>query len=256
MATTLVKAASPWVTYKKIYKQTLGDGDVVLVAEKRGISGDVVDIRRFLDLSTEQIKMLQSIQHPNIVTVHEIYSDETNHHVVYEHVPRSLQEAAGNPYLNRQHLAAIIGQVVEAMVHLQKLGLQHGHISCSSILLHPTGRVKLNGQENCRLSRSGKDLVDLGYMMMELMQGYVKEGANLGLDDPERWDSDVIGFLSATTSASCASELSQHPFLRSWQKDKLRGLISLVMTWTRQDYQYLGWQEGEYAHHPEDPIYV
>ncbi|KAK2052403.1 hypothetical protein LY76DRAFT_598623, partial [Colletotrichum caudatum] len=173
-------------------------------------------------------------------TVHEIYSDKTNHHVVYEHMPRSLLEAIGHPYLNRQRLAAIIGQVVEALVYLEKRGLQHGHLSCSCILLHPTGRVKLNGQEHCRLLRSKKDVADLGYTMMELMQGYAKEGDNVGLDNPEPWDSDVIGFLSATTSASCASELSEHPFLRSWQKDKLRGLISLVMTWTRQDYEYLG----------------
>ncbi|KAK1973461.1 kinase-like domain-containing protein, partial [Colletotrichum cereale] len=229
---------SPWATYKKIYKQILGDGDLVLVAEKRGISGDVVDIRRFLELSTEQIKMLQSIQHPNIVTVHEIYSDKTNHHIVYEHMPRSLQEAVGNPYLNRQRLAAIVGQVVEALVYLEKMGLQHGHLSCSCILLHPSGRIKLNGQENCRLLSSKKDVVDLGYMMVELMQGYAKEGVNLGLDDPEHWDSDVVGFLSATTSASSANELSQHSFLRSWHKEKLKGLISLVMTWTRQDYEY------------------
>ncbi|WQF84244.1 Putative protein kinase [Colletotrichum destructivum] len=177
LATTLIKTASPWATYKKVYKQILGDGDLVLVAEKRGISGDVVDIRRFLELSTEQIKMLQSIQHPNIVTVHEIYSDKTNHHIVYEHMPRSLQEAVGNPYLNRQRLAAIVGQVVEALVYLEKTGLQHGHLSCSCILLHPSG--------------------------------YAKEGVNLGLDDPEHWDSDVVGFLSATTAASSANELSQ-----------------------------------------------
>ncbi|KAI5455789.1 hypothetical protein BGZ63DRAFT_137657 [Mariannaea sp. PMI_226] len=125
------------------------------------------------------------------------------------------------------------------------MGLQHGQLNCSHILLHPSGRVKLNGQENCRPLNSTKDVVDLGYMMMELMQGYVKEGANLGLDDPERWDPDVVSFLSATTSASSSNELSQHPFLRSWQKEKLKGLISLVITWTRQDYEYLGWQERE-----------
>lgn len=97
--------------------------------------------------------------------------------------------------------------------------------------------------------------------MMELMQGYAKEGANLGLDDPEQWDPDVVSFLSATTSVSSADELIQvcpalfvpkqplicvqHPFLRSWRKEKLKGLISLVVTWTRQDYEYLGWQKRE-----------
>ncbi|KAG7038796.1 hypothetical protein JMJ77_0008679, partial [Colletotrichum scovillei] len=52
--------------------------------------------------------------------------------------------------------------------------------------------------------------------MMKLMQGYVKEGANFGLDDPKHWDSEVVSFPSATTAASSAAELSEHPFLRSW----------------------------------------
>ncbi len=43
--------------------------------------------------------------------------------------------------------------------------------------------------------------------MMELMQGYVKEGHNVGLDDPNRWTIDALNFLSATTSASSISEL-------------------------------------------------
>ncbi|KAF4486604.1 hypothetical protein CGGC5_v005957 [Colletotrichum fructicola Nara gc5] len=241
IATVLVKTASPWTTYQKIYSQTLGDSDLVVVAEKRGVSGDVVDVRHFSELSPQQLEMLQSIQHPGFVTIHEIYSDKTFYHVVYEHMPRSLQEAIGNPYLNRQRLAAIVGQVVEALVHLERMGLQHGRLSCSRILLHPSGRVKLS----CRPLSSKDDLRDLGRTMMELMQGYVKEGANLGLDDPEQWDPDVVSFLSATTSASSADELIQHPFLRSWRKEKLKGLISLVVTWTRQDYEYLGWQKRE-----------
>jgi hypothetical protein len=120
--TMLIKTTSPWNTYEKIYKQTLGENGPVLVAEKRGISGDVVDIRRFSELSTEKIKMLQTIQHPKIVTVHEIYSDKKNHHVVFEHMPRSLQEAIGNPYLNRQRLAAIVGQVCLPQSFLAELG--------------------------------------------------------------------------------------------------------------------------------------
>lgn len=160
IATVLVKTASPWTTYQKIYSQTLGDSDLVVVAEKRGVSGDVVDVRHFSELSPQQLEMLQSIQHPGFVTIHEIYSDKTFYHVVYEHMPRSLQEAIGNPYLNRQRLAAIVGQVrstltlaetfltirqvVEALVHLERMGLQHGRLSCSRILLHPSGRVKLS----------------------------------------------------------------------------------------------------------------
>lgn len=37
----------------------------------------------------------------------------------------------------------------------------------------------------------------------------------------------------------------QHPFLHSWQKDKLQGLVSFVTTWTKQSYRYLGWQDRQ-----------
>ncbi|KAK1470226.1 hypothetical protein CTAM01_16905 [Colletotrichum tamarilloi] len=83
--------------------------------------------------------MLQLVQHPNIVTVHEMYSDKANHHVAYGRMPRSLQEAVGNLFLNR----------------------------------------------------------------------YVKEGANFGPDGPKHWGLEVVSFLSATTAATSADELSE-----------------------------------------------
>lgn len=121
------------------------------------------------------------------------------------------------------------------------------------------------GQEDCVESSSQKDVRDLGRVMMELIQGYAKESDNVGLDNPQGWDIEVIDFLSATTSASSASELSkvhclnsvesksvkayksQHSFLRTWQKEKLKGLISLVMKWAMPDYDYLGNDADEEA---------
>lgn len=94
---------------------------------------------------------------------------------------------------------------------------------------------------------------------MELMDGYVKEGGNVGVDDPGRWSSKALDFLSATTSVSSAkellqvwpyathltsSDLPQHPFLHSWQMQRLQGFVSLVTTWTKQSYRYLGWEEA------------
>ena len=45
--------------------------------------------------------------------------------------------------------------------------------------------------------------------MMRLMQGYVKEGGAIGIDDLERWppSSDAVRFLSETTSIASAAEL-------------------------------------------------
>jgi hypothetical protein len=75
-------------------------------------------------------------------------------------MPRSLQKVVGDPYVDRNKLATIVGQVlgnylaalggdtdgqqiVTALVYLEQQGLQHGHLTCSQILLHQSGRVKL-----------------------------------------------------------------------------------------------------------------
>lgn len=42
--------------------------------------------------------------------------------------------------------------------------------------------------------------------MMELMEGYAKEGT-IGFDYPERWHSDAFRFFGGTTSASSVNEL-------------------------------------------------
>ena len=64
-----VKPCLPWNTYEAIYALHLGDNGPVVVAERRGISFDVVDIGCFESLSDDQIRMLKAIQHPNFVTV-------------------------------------------------------------------------------------------------------------------------------------------------------------------------------------------
>lgn len=49
----------------------------------------------------------------------------------------------------------------------------------------------------------------LGSIMMELMDGHVKESGSIGLDNPARWSHEALHFLGATTSASSARELSK-----------------------------------------------
>ncbi|KAM3547201.1 hypothetical protein ARSEF4850_010161, partial [Beauveria asiatica] len=201
----------------------LGLNEPFLVAERKSITFNVLELA----------------QHPNFATAYEIYKLEDSYLIVFEHLPLSLAEVVGNPYLTGPRLAAIIGQVVKALELLEQHNLRHNHLTCSNILLDPNGRVKLS-QEDCVESSSQKDIRDLGRVMMELIQGYAKENENVGLDNPQGWDMEVLDFLSATTSASSASELQKHPFLRTWQKEKLKGLVSLAMKWAMPDYEYLG----------------
>lgn len=109
--TMLIMQDSPWSLYNAIYKLRLGESKSVIVGERKGISFDLVDIRTFRTLNTKQLEMLQTIQHPNFATAHEVFQCSDESHVAFEHMPRSLAEAVGNPYLDSSRLAAIIGQV-------------------------------------------------------------------------------------------------------------------------------------------------
>ncbi|KAG7432255.1 hypothetical protein Forpi1262_v007140 [Fusarium oxysporum f. sp. raphani] len=158
-------------------------------------------------------------------------------------MPRSLQEVIGNPFLNDSRLAAIIGQIVEGLGFLEKEKLQYSELNCSRILIHSSGWVKISGREYIKaLDTQRRSIQDLGCVMMELMQGYVKEGPQVGLDNPDRWAPDTINFLCATTSASSIDELKGHSFLASWNRRKLQGLFCLVLTWSQVEYEYAGWQ--------------
>ena len=112
------------------------------------------------------------------------------------------------------------------MGYLEDKGLRFGSLTCSDVLLHPSGRVKLcvssvfwsekeltqtpQGDNTIARNRILKDDIRrLGNVMMELMDGYVKDGANIGIDNPERWNPEALHFLGATTSASSAKELLQ-----------------------------------------------
>ncbi|KGQ02857.1 hypothetical protein BBAD15_g11923 [Beauveria bassiana D1-5] len=185
-------------------------------------------------------KATNTLPHENLTTVHEIYRQHGSWHIVTEQAARSLQEAVGNPFMDSSMIAAIIGQIVTVLVYLESQGLRHESLTCSDILLHPTGRITLDRQWNCVYSDTKEDIRRLGCVMMELMDGYVKDGGSVGLDDPSRWSPEAVQFLGATTSVSSAKELLLHPFLASWQRAKLQGVISLTMAWTTQSHQYIG----------------
>jgi hypothetical protein len=83
-------------------------------------------------------------------------------------------------------------------------------VSCSKSKIESRLITFEVGYESIEYPLSTKrNIQDLGYIMMELMQGYVKEGPHVGLDDPERWSMDTVNFLSTTTSASSVDELKK-----------------------------------------------
>lgn len=111
MDTVLVRHDSPWNLYRAIYKLSLGQDKEVLVCERRGVSYDLVGIHTFRALTSSQIEMIKTVQHQNFLTVHELFLCSEESYLAVEHIPGSLREAVGNPYIDSNKLAAIIGQV-------------------------------------------------------------------------------------------------------------------------------------------------
>ena len=134
----------PWKFYERIYDLRLGECDPVTVAEGKGVSCDLVSIRRISGAEVDQkLEMIRLIQHPNFVTAHEVYRRNDDYYIVMEHMHLSLQETVANPYLDDSRLAAIVGRILEALAYLEEKGLQHGQLTCSQILLHSNGSLKL-----------------------------------------------------------------------------------------------------------------
>ncbi|KAJ4507485.1 hypothetical protein HRR83_004063 [Exophiala dermatitidis] len=237
--TLIVKHRSPWEKYKKRHCIRLGeeDDDMVDVADvrhpysadfivppqKEGPTPYAVAVRSFsIQNSGEKCRMLQQIEHENIVSVRDIFLHDELFYVVFEHMPMSLSLFTGfQTHLDEDQLASILN----GLVYLEKKGLEHGSLTTSSILINVAGEVKIAHQELCRpcpLSNPGsRDLKALSFITMELMQKYVKADGAVGVDDLRRWPSDslAVEFLCETTSATSAERLlkaSDGPQISSW----------------------------------------
>jgi hypothetical protein len=121
-----VEHECPWKKYEKNYDFRLFvDDDRVTVAEVKDPwsydvplaelqrpSPFVVTVRSFpAHGAEEKLRMLQRIQHENIVSVREIFSYEGSFHVIFEHMPISLKHFASMlKYITEPQLASILGQ--------------------------------------------------------------------------------------------------------------------------------------------------
>ncbi|PVH91362.1 hypothetical protein DM02DRAFT_545970 [Periconia macrospinosa] len=240
------KSRSPWEDYEKCWDLRLGVKDWITVAERRGAqSNALVLVKRFEGLSSEEnVHKLQQVQHTNIVSALEVFRFERTSYVVFEYMAYSISYIAGNPRLDEIRLAAILGQILAGLAHLTKEGFEHGSLTCSNILIHPYGDVKIAGLENCYIpaSNGASQYVEaLSSIVTELMNGYVKEDGAVGVDDLHRWPpgSHAVSFLSETTSAASIFKLIKHPLLQlPWQKDMLIGVVSFATVGTRIGYKY------------------
>ncbi|MCW1923577.1 protein kinase [Luteolibacter arcticus] len=116
------------------------------VAVKRIVSGDDAEHR---DEATKQMEKetgaLAALQHPNIVTIYDVGSDEDGPFVVMELLTgQTLDEIVEKAPLTWPDFRELVLQIQEALVAAQHLGLVHRDLKPSNIMVNwlPSGRFQ------------------------------------------------------------------------------------------------------------------
>ncbi|KIW36231.1 uncharacterized protein PV06_11479 [Exophiala oligosperma] len=238
-----VRHESPWKMYKQGYE--LKFEDFVTVAVGLSPNSGKFAIKNYKRREGEGIlDMLDTVRHEKFIRVMEVFEWEQTYFAVFEHVFVSLEQVVACPaYPTERQLVAILAQILEGLCYLSSIGLQHGTLACSNVLLKPSGDIVPANQEYCCAAEEPNtaDVRAVGFIAMELMQKYVKDDGAIGIENPNRWpgNSPSVGFLSMTTSAESVTELQQHNLLqRSWRKEDLVLLEELASFSVRRAYRY------------------
>ncbi|KAJ4773991.1 U-box domain-containing protein kinase family protein [Rhynchospora pubera] len=130
-----------------------------LVAVKLLHSGSIYDKLRF----KQEVTILGTLRHPNLVTL--VGSCQDPHALVYEHVPRSLQEHLASPdgalSLTWQMRTRIIGEICFALIFLhcsKPHAIIHGNLRPETVLIDSNFHVKLSNYGTSTFLRSTESL--------------------------------------------------------------------------------------------------
>ena len=105
-------STSPWSTYKQIYDLRLGNDFYVTVAEEMAFPYKEVFMRPFVSTNVNQLRLIQQVRHPNLVTILDAFRHDNKTLVVFESMPVSLRDIATSSLgVDTIRLAAILGQV-------------------------------------------------------------------------------------------------------------------------------------------------
>jgi serine/threonine protein kinase len=146
------------------------------VAVKR-LHGDIADedlARRF----QREARLGASLNHPNVVTIYDIVSDEEGVLIVMEYVEGHTlrDEIANGPVVPERALPVLRG-VADALDHAHEHGVVHRDVKPANVLVRRDGTAKLadlgiaTAAEQSRITRSGNVLGTAAYMAPERLDG-------------------------------------------------------------------------------------
>ncbi|KAK4048176.1 kinase subunit of RNA polymerase II carboxy-terminal domain kinase I [Microbotryomycetes sp. JL221] len=129
-------------TYGKVYKaRNVETGELVALkrirmeAEKDG----------FPVTAVREIKLLQSLRHPNVVNLSEIMVSRGHVYMVFEYMDHDLTGILHHPsiQLSPAHLKSLMKQFLEGLGFIHRRGVLHRDLKGSNILLSRQGELKI-----------------------------------------------------------------------------------------------------------------
>ena len=129
-------------TYGKVYK-AINIQTKRMVALKRLRMESEKD--GFPITAIREIKLLQSLRHPNIVSLVEMMVEKNHVYMVFEYLDHDLAGILSHPQLmfNEGHIKYLFKQITEGLAYMHQRGVLHRDIKGSNILLSSKGVVKI-----------------------------------------------------------------------------------------------------------------
>jgi serine/threonine-protein kinase len=172
--------------YRVIDRVGSGGMATVLLAEDERL-GRQVAVKRLHAESPEdtarrfrrEARLGASLNHPNIVAVYDIVSDDEGVLIVMEYVEgETLRDAIDRGPLSPTHVLAVLRGVAQALDHAHGEGIVHRDVKPANVLLGGDGRIKLadlgiaTAVEGTRITMSGTVLGTAAYMAPEQLEGH------------------------------------------------------------------------------------
>src|SRR5262245_3836135 len=116
------------------------DRQVALKVLPEVFAGDAERMRRFV----QEAKSASALNHPNIITIHEIGETDKNHFIATEYIEgETLRHHLQHARMKLREVVDIVVQVASALAAAHTAGIIHRDLKPENVMLRPDGIVKV-----------------------------------------------------------------------------------------------------------------
>lgn len=178
------KEEQPTAKYHKSYNVDQAGYGVIALKDVEGFPTFLIKKRQIPKPWT-----FQEASHKNLVSLADFYTESSSICLVYEyvHLAIPLGGLAGIVDFSEADIATVCKEILDGLVYIHsKLGISHGSVDCSNVLLNREGKVQLGRQD----------------LALDFYEGLTISLANIGdsmlkSNMLSNWKSDVeaVGFI-------------------------------------------------------------